>query len=307
MIKLKQKTSDNIFVACLLVVPIGYFLVFWLYVNIDSILLAFQNDMTGEWGFSNFERFFTQFSRDWENDATIKFAIENTFITAFLSMFICEPLVVFTAYVLYKKYFGHMFFRVIFYIPGIIGTVVVTIMLKHILSATGPVVIWGSKLGINWGNGVLQSGLLNNDSTARATFHITAVLAMSGQSILLLTGAYQKIPTDLFDVGKLEGTGMLGEFVNLILPCSWSTIGIMWLMTFASVWGNYNRVMLLTDGGYRTNNFAYYLFASSLNATQGEESYNYPAAIGLLLTVVVVPITLFLRWLSSKLVPDVEF
>ena len=81
----------------------------------------------------------------------------------------------------------------------------------------------------------------------------------------------------------------------------------MWLMTFASVWGNYNRVLLLTDGAHRTKNFAYYLFASSLSATQGEESYNYPAAIGLLLTAVVVPITLFLRWLSNKFVPEVEF
>ena len=81
----------------------------------------------------------------------------------------------------------------------------------------------------------------------------------------------------------------------------------MWLMTFASVWGSYDRVMLLTDGGYKTNNFAYYLFAASLNATKGQESYNYPAAIGLLLTAIVLPLTLLLRWLSNKLVPEVEF
>ena len=307
MIKLNKKTRDNLFVAGLLIVPIAYFLLFWLYVNIDSILLAFQNEVTGEWGFDNFDRFFTKFARDWEADATIKFAIENTMITAFLSMFVSQPLIVFAAYVLFKKYFGHMFFRVAFYIPGIIGTVVNSIMLMHVLSATGPIVIIGKSLGINFGNEVIQSGLLNNDLTARATFHITGVLGLSGQSILLLTGAYQKIPSDLFDVGKLEGVGMFTEFMSLIVPCSWSTIGVMWLMTFASVWGSYDRVMLLTDGGYKTNNFAYYLFAASLNATKGQESYNYPAAIGLLLTAIVLPLTLLLRWLSNKLVPEVEF
>ncbi|MBE5752254.1 MAG: sugar ABC transporter permease [Clostridiales bacterium] len=307
MIKLKQKTRDTVFAWCLLIVPITHFLLFWLYVNIDSVLLAFQHQTTGEWGFDNFTRFFNQFKRDWAANSTIKVAIENTFITAFLNMFVVEPLVIFVAYVLFKKYFGHMFFRVAFYIPGIVGTVVTTIMLGHILDATGPIVLWGQSLGIEWGNGVLQDGLLNNSETARSTFHITAVLGISGQTVLLLTGAYQKIPTDLFDVGRLEGIGMFNEFMKLIVPCSWSTIGVMWVMTFASVWGNYQRVMLLTDGANDTNNFAYYMFASSLNATKGAESYNYPAAMGVLLTAIVAPLTLLLRWLSTKIVPDVEF
>lgn len=305
--KIKQKTRDTMFAWGLLILPIAHFLLFWLYVNIDSMLLAFQHEATGEWGFDNFTRFFNQFKRDWEADSTIKFAIENTMITAVLSMFVVQPMVIFVAYVLFKKYFGHMFFRVAFYIPGIIGTVVSTIMLKHVLSATGPIVIWGQALGIDWSNEVLQSGLLFNETTARLTFHITGVLAISGQQVLLLTGAYQKIPGDLFDVGRLEGAGMFTEFVKLILPCSWSTIGVMWIMTFASVWGNYSRVMLLTDGAYKTNNFAYYMFASSLNATKGTESYNYPAAMGILLTLIVAPLTLLLRWLTTKLVPDVEF
>jgi len=49
------------------------------------------------------------------------------------------------------------------------------------------------------------------------------------------------------------------------------------------------------------------MFASSLNATKGAESYNYPAAMGVLLTAIVAPLTLLLRWLSTKIVPDVEF
>ena len=235
MIKLTQKTKDNIFVMFLLIVPITHFLLFWLYVNVDSILLAFQNETTGKWGFENFMRFFNQVKRDWSANATIKIAVENTIISALLRMFFAQPLVGFVAYVLFKKYFGHMFFRVVFYLPGIIGTVVTTIMLKHILGATGPIVMWGQTLGIRWDNVVLQSGLLNNDNTARFVFHLISILSISGQTVLLLTGAFQKIPTDLFDVGKLEGIGVFHEFICLIVPCSWSTIGVMWIMTFASV------------------------------------------------------------------------
>ena len=305
--KMTQKTKDYAFVAILVAPAIIHFLLFWVYVNFDSLTIAFQNEATGEWGFSNFERFFTQFKRDWAADGAVKTSIENTFITAFINMFINEPMLIFATYILFKKYFGHMIFRVGFYIPAIVGTTVSAIMLQYILGATGPVAIWGNALGFPISNEVLQSGFLNNFTTARSTFHITSMLGLSGASIVILTGAFQKIPRDLFDVGKLEGIGIFTEFVYLILPCAWSTIGVMWIMTFASVWGSYNRVLLLTGGLYKTGNFAYYMFSASLGATQGTESYNYPAALGLLLTVVVAPLTLLLRKLSMKLVEPVEF
>ncbi len=304
---LTKRAQDNIFVCILLILPITHFLIFWLYLNYSSIALAFQDEFTGSFTFDNFRRFFTDFQRDWKLNIGIKTAIENTFITVFLQMFISIPLVVFTAYVLFKKYFGHMAYRVIFYIPGIIGAVVSTTMAQYILDAIGPIVKIGTKLGINWSFDVLQSGLLQNDVSARPTFFVTSILGIAGETILLLTGALQKIPQDLFDSGKMDGVGMGREFVFLVVPCCWSTIGVMWIMNFAHVWGSYERVMLLTGGNYKTNNFAYWAFSKSLNATKGAENFNYPAAVGVLLTLVIAPIALLLRWLADKIVEPVEF
>ena len=303
----KQKRNEAIFIICMLALPIFHFLVFWLYKNFSSIALAFQDELTGEWGFSNFERFFNQISKDWQADKGIKVCIENTFLTALQRMFVTTPLVVFASYVLFKRYFGHMFYRVVFYIPGIVGTVITATMLSYILDATGPIVKFGDLMGIQWGFDVLQTGLLGNNGSARITYFVTAMITVAGGTVLLLTGALQKIPQDLFDSMKLDGVGMFNEFIHLVVPCCWSTIGIMWIMTFANVWGDYSRVMLLTGGAYKTNNFAYYLFASTLSAINGKESYNYPAAIGLLLTAIIAPATLILRWLANKIVEPVEF
>lgn len=303
---LTAKQKDNIFVCCMLVFPLIQFAIFWVTVNITSISLAFESELTGKFSLENFERFFRTFRNDWQNDKGVKLCIENTCISAVISMFIAQPLVFFTSYVLFKKYFGHMFFRIVFYIPGIVGTVISATMLTYIMDATGPIVLAGKALGIQWNPQILQSGLLGNNLSARKTYFLTSV-GISGGTILILTGAMQKIPQDLFDVGKLEGVGMFREFGNLVFPCCWSTMGIMWIMTFAGVWGDFSRVMLLTGGAYRTNNFGYYLFASSLAATNGTESYNYPAAIGIVLTCVVVPLTLILRWVANKAVDKVEF
>lgn len=304
---ISKKNKDRIFIFLMLLLPLTHFAVFWVYLNSSSILLAFQDEYTMGWTLDNFDRFFRQFSREWGmENGTLRYCIVNTLITAFMRIFISQPLVVFASFVLFKKYFGHMFFRVVFYLPGIFGAVICTTMTSYVLDATGPIVQWGEALGINWDFEVLQSGLLGNFKSARTTFFVTD-LGISGGTVLLLTGALQKIPSDLFDVGKIEGSGIFNDFWHIAMPCCWSTIGIMWLMTFASVWGDFSRVQLLTGGAYNTNNFAYYLFYNTLSATKGETSYNYPAAIGLLLTAVIVPITLFLRWLSDKIVPEVEF
>lgn len=47
------KFKERIFIAVMLIVPVGNFLVFWLYVNFNSILMAFQRPGLGgtiEWG-----------------------------------------------------------------------------------------------------------------------------------------------------------------------------------------------------------------------------------------------------------------
>ncbi len=304
---LTKKVKNYLFVASLLILPIAHFLVFWLYLNLNSILIAFQDEITGSLTLDNFTRFFDTLKRDWGRDAGIKVCIENTFITAGLRMLVNMPVLVFVSYILFKKYYGHMFFRVVFYLPGIVGTVVTSTMLSYILDAIGPIVMLGQKMGINWSHDILQTGLLGNDGSARITYFATSVLTIAGASVLTLTGSLQKIPKDLFDAGRIDGVGMMREFITLIVPCCWSTIGIMWIMTFAQVWGDYSRVMLLTNGSYKTNNFAYYAFASSLAATKGTENFNYPAAIGVLMTLIITPLTLFLRWFSHKIVEPVEF
>ena len=303
---LSEKNKDRIFIFLMLLVPIAHFLVFWLYIKGKSLVIAFQNEYTGEFSLEHFERFIRQFKIDIERGGILKGAISNTFITAGIGLLVNMPLAIITSFALYKKFFGHNFFRVVFYLPGIFGTVICNMMTKFVLDTTGPIVSIGRELGIKWIPEVIMSGLLNNNTTGRLTYFIT-MIGIGGGTILLLTGALQKIPKDLFDVGKIEGMGFFREFWYVALPCSWNTIGIMWIMSFASVWGEYSRSFLLTNGAYGTSTLGYYLFSRTVASTTGSESYNYPAAIGLLLSAFVIPTTLLLRWLSTKVVTDVEF
>lgn len=308
MIKTKKnkKRQDLIFITLMLIIPIAHFLLFWVYVNYRSIGIAFKDPLMDEFSMINFERFFSAWKRDFAEDGTLKVAVANTLISTLITVAVNIPLVVFTSFILFKKFFGHMFYRIVFYLPGIIGGVVLVTMTTYLLDATGPIVSLGKAIGVNWSFDVLQSGLLGNPDSARPTFFITSV-SISGATVLLITGALNRIPQDLFDSGKLDGIGIFREFYYMALPLVWSTVGIMWIMAFAGGWGEYNRTLLLTGGAHKTTTFGFFMVSHTLSATTGNESFNYPAAVGLLLTFVVAPVTLLLRWLSNKLVEPVEF
>ena len=98
-----KKMKDTGFILLFLAVPVANFLVFWLYVNFDSILLAFQipqSNGTIEWGLDNFRRFFSEFSG--ENPVMLT-ALKNTMIFFFTNLFVVLPVSLLLCYFLYKK------------------------------------------------------------------------------------------------------------------------------------------------------------------------------------------------------------
>ena len=64
----KLKSKQTIFIVTMLAIPVAHFLVFWLYKNFSSILLAFKNidfanDGKEYWTLSNFKAVFDMFSK----------------------------------------------------------------------------------------------------------------------------------------------------------------------------------------------------------------------------------------------------
>ena len=58
-IRMREKNSPGrkVFIVAMLAIPVLHWLVFWLYVNFSSFILAFQTPRTYEWTWSNFEQF----------------------------------------------------------------------------------------------------------------------------------------------------------------------------------------------------------------------------------------------------------
>ena len=116
---MKQRRKDLIFVLCMLAIPLANFLVFWLWPNFQSIIIAFQVPSIDGFTLFNFERFFGELASDVTGPGLWR-QIGNSFIMFGVGTFINLPMVLFMSYIMFKKVYGYKVFRVLFYLPSII-------------------------------------------------------------------------------------------------------------------------------------------------------------------------------------------
>ena len=130
----KQDKKNFPFVIAMLAFPILQFLIFYIYINFQSFVLAFTN-ISGDFTFSNFEGII----REWNNPSLLNLpnSLLRSVITWSLNTLIVFPCTVVFTYALYKKVPGELIFRVIFYLPSIVGSVVLTTLFRYLLD--GPI------------------------------------------------------------------------------------------------------------------------------------------------------------------------
>ena len=304
---LTKRARANIFIALMLAFPIAQFLLCYVYVNISSFAMAFQSPTDGSFSWENFERFFHELSIDSQLDYRIRNAFINSLLQGFVTSFINVILTVVATYLLYKGFFMHKVFRVIFYLPGIICSVASYILTTFMFSAGGPYMSLLEFLGAEFSEDMQLNGFLATQGVAFPTILFIS-LAISGGNIVLLTGVLRRVPAELFEAAKLDGCGMAREFWNIAVPLIWPTVSTIWVFALAGCFTSYLDIMMLTNGEYGTLNFGLWMMRLTLNAAEdGNGSLNYPAAIGLLVTFVVAPITIGLRALTNKVNEAVEY
>ena len=128
-----------LFIVSFMIIPVVQFLLFYVYVNISSIFMAFQRPENGSVifvGFENFEWIFERFINGSSNPSDdLQLALVNTMKT-FCVQIIMFAIGMFVSYFIYKKILGYRAFRVIFYLPSIISAVVVGYFYTEFMAPT---------------------------------------------------------------------------------------------------------------------------------------------------------------------------
>ncbi len=301
--KRKMARQRKIFIISMLAYPILHFLIFWVYINFNTVIKSFQgfSFRTGDEvyvGMRNYLNFFKAFASE---SGQLKHAVINSLLFFVFNNFILLPISIVCAYLLFKKVFMEKVFRIIFFLPNIISVVVLTMVFKFMFDNTfGPLYSVMDKIGFN----LPENGFFGTEGTAMVMIFVYCLWAGIGYNVLLLSGTIARIPTEVFEAGKIDGIGMFREFIQIVVPLIFSTVSTLFVTGSMVMFTLFLQPMLLTKGG--PNNSTYTLAYYIVEQVNNNRLYD-AAAAGVICSIVGIPIIQGIKYIMEKLIPNVEF
>lgn len=296
----RSKLNDLVFYCLLMAFPVAQFCVFWIGVNGNSILLAFQNidGLTGEvtWvGLNNLKTALI----DIVTDPSLVTGIKNSLILYVCGTAIGVSLALLFSYYITKKYPLSGLFKIMLFMPSIISVIAMTVMYNYIVERAIPELI-------SMITGVHEDGLLTRQSTALATLIFYAIWFSFGTSVLMYLGAMSGVSESVIEAAQVDGASPTREFFSIILPSIWPTLSTF--LVTGSIGIFTNQMNLFTFYGTRAPEnlvtLGYLLYAWTQGGSRAE--YPYLSSIGIIFTCVAVPLTMIVRKLLEKFGPSTD-
>ena len=294
-----------LFIISFIIVPIINFAVFYVYVNIDAFLMAFQlRDSSGRivWTFDNFIRLFDEFK---SADSEISLAAVNTLITFAITMAMFF-VGFFVSYFLYKRIFLHNALRIMLFLPSIVVATLTTAFYKELVSVNGPLADFFQNLfHLNY-----KPDVLAEEKFANLFVFINLMWLSVPSNMILWGGAFSRINESIIESAKLDGVNWLQEAFRIIIPIIWPTFSLLLLLSIVGLFGATGNVFLLTGGGVGTMTLSVWMFTRVYNVSYTAyppNGFHYLSAVGLFFTTLSVALVLIIRTIADKFFSGVEY
>lgn len=297
-----KKATETAFIWGMMAYPLILFAIFYVYVNINSILLAFQNiDINGHATFIGFNNFKT-FIDSLINDPLTAISFRNSFIIYGINLVVCLPLYILFSYVIFKKCLFDKPIRIIVMLPQIISGTLMGLMFTQVIDIAIPVLV--QKIM----GGERMISLLKNPDTALATCIFYMIWVSFSTSLIVYPNAMNSINPEIFEAAQLDGLGnMFQELWYIILPLIYPTISTFVITGFAGILTNTGPLSLfwMYDAKSEVYNMGYYYFVKIFGQQASLLDYPYLSAGGLLMTILIAPLTYLIKRILEKFEPEV--
>lgn len=294
---MSRKKKEILFLSLFLLFPTIQFLIFYVGVNFNSILLAFRKyTVDKEIVFAGLENFQKVWNDLFVNGRLVT-ALTNSAIQLIVTFILATPIHIIVAYAIFKAIPGSGFFKVMLFLPSMISSMVFVICARYLISNGFPA-LFGEA-----GKDLLVPYMASSFWTV---LWFGFWLGLSSGLIIYL-GAMGSISKDVLEYDKLENLSSVKELWYVVIPLIFPTIKTYILVGIASFFTNYGHFYSFFEfqGADATPPFetlGYVFFVKISNSTNISD-YPYAAAGGLMFTAVLAPITFIVRALLDKFGP----
>lgn len=301
LLKRQQRAATAktyIFCYAMLFLPILQFLIFYVYVNIDSVLMSFRyldNDYNLVWGFQNYQKFFQDLFMGGSGEiwSAVAFSLMvgvNDVVLVLISTIL--------AFFLFEKMPLEKFFRVVFFLPSIISIVVYVTAYKSMFQDNvGIVPAFLNAIG-------LESPYWFNDKVWSKILILGYCLWVgTGYNILILGGAMANISKEVLESMRMEGVGLWRRLFHFVIPMIWPTLTVSFLGSAGVVFTFFIQVQLIMGGEMGLlNSTGTQTIALMINLlAQNENTKNWASTIGVCFSIVAAPCLLGIKKLLDTI------
>lgn len=212
---------------------------------------------------------------------------QKSFINTLILVVGSVPIVViFALFVSSQTYerssFTRSFFRCVFFLPVVTGTVAVTVVWKWIYDPLSGILNFVLKNG-----GMIDRNIMWLGDKKYALLAILIILLTTsvGQPIILYIAAMGNIDKSLVEAARVDGATEFQVFWKIKWPSLLPTTLYIVVITTINSFQCFALIQLLTSGGpnYATTTIMYYLYEKAFKLSD----YGYANAMGVFLAVVI--------------------
>ena len=218
----------------------------------------------------------------WKDPVFIK-ALKNTFIIVFVSVPVVCVFSLWVASAIYRMRDSIMsFFRIIFYLPVVTGSVAVTVVWKWIYNNYYGVLNYVLK-----GTGIIDKNInwLGDQRFALWGIIIILLTTSVGQPIVLYVSALGNVDATLVEAAEVDGATDLQSFWKIRWPLIMPTTLYILVITTINSFQCFALIQLLTSGGpnYATETVMYYIYYTAFKLYR----FGYGNAMGVILAIFI--------------------
>lgn len=306
---MKRKSGLNygpkktLFILGILAYPAVMFLVFYVFINFNSVVMAFQKfDIYGNktfYGFNNFAAYFKKMFAG--GGSLVAISVKNSLLMYIINLAICMPLYIFFSYMLFKKCFLNKTIRFIVMIPQVVSSFVICLLFKNFTGGGLPDMM--AALGVkNFPN------LLKDVRYMFGTSLFYMIWISFSGSLIVYPNAMNEIDGGIIESAQIDGVkNMFQELRYIILPMIFPTLSTFLITGFAGIFLNCGPLIefYMYDADVNVYNMGYYFISQVMKG----DKIGYPelAAGGIILTLVSAPLTYLLKYVLDRLDPVEDY
>ena len=210
-------------------------------------------------------------------------ALINTLIIVIVSVPVTCVFSIWVASLIYKMREVHTsFFRCVFYLPVVTGSVAVTVVWKWIFNNYYGILNYLMK---NLGLISMNQNWLGSANTALGCIIMILLTTSVGQPIVLYVSALSNVDGSLVEAASVDGATNLQVFWKIKWPQIMPTTLYILVITTINSFQCFALIQLLTSGGPNnsTQTIMYYIYYNAFKLSR----YGYGSAMGIILAIII--------------------